>query len=101
MSPDPASPNASRPIVAGAGVGPTSVVVVVVDGAVVVVDGARVVLVVDVVTTGRVVVGAGAVVVDGVGVGVGSGTGSNEQPATRANESTRAARNDLRVFIKG
>ena len=99
MSPDPASPNASRPIVAGAGVGPTSVVVVVVAGAVVVVDGARVVLVVDVVTIGRVVVGAGAVVVDGVGVG--SGTVSNEQPATRANESTRAARNDLRVFIKG
>ena len=87
-------------MVAGAGVGPTSVVVVVVDGAAVVVDGARVVLAVDVVTTGRVVAGAGAVVVV-VGVGMGSGTGSNEQPATRANESTRAARNDLRVFIKG
>jgi len=94
MSPDPASPNASRPIDAGAGVGPTSVVVVVV-------DGACVELVVDVVTTGRVVVGAGAVVVVVDGLGVGSGTGSNEQPATRANESTRAARNDLRVFIKG
>lgn len=86
-------------MVAGAGVGPTSVVVVVVDGTAVVVDGARVVLVVDVVTTGRVVVGAGAVVVV-VGVGVGSGTGSNEQPATTANESTSAARNDLRVFIE-
>jgi hypothetical protein len=47
------------------------------------------------------VVGAGAVVVVVDGLGVGSGTGSNEQPATRANESTRAARNDLRVFIKG
>ncbi len=86
-------------MVAGAGVGPTSVVVVVVDGTAVVVDGALVVLVVDVVATGPVVVGAGAVVVV-VGVGVGSGTGSNEQPATRANESTSAARNDLRVFIK-
>ena len=38
-------------MVAGAGVGPTSVVVVVVDGAAVVVDGARVVLAVDVVIT--------------------------------------------------
>ena len=87
-------------MVAGAGVGPTSVVVVVVDGAVVVVDGARVVLVVDVVTTGRVVVGAGAVVVVVVGLGAGSGTGSNEQPATRTNARARAARNDFRVFMK-
>lgn len=89
-SPDPASPNASRPRVDAAGVGGVPGVVVevveVVDVVVVLV-----VLVDEVVVTGgRVVVVVGATVVVGAGTGPGSGAGSSEQPASRVNDRAMA-----------